>query len=215
MPELLIRQIELGPMANFIYLAADSETKEALVIDPAWDAAFLRLELAKLKWKLSGIFLTHHHFDHTNGAGAMARSGDVSVYVHQDDAPALDKALLPKLKILSGAEEIALGSQKIAFLHTPGHTEGSLCLKAGGRIFTGDTLFVHGCGRVDLPGSDPEKMFNSLRLIAGLDDKTLILPGHNYGPTPTSTIGEEKKSNPYLKHALTADFAQFQRAVAG
>ncbi|MBI4063788.1 MAG: MBL fold metallo-hydrolase [Elusimicrobia bacterium] len=215
MSTLEIRQLELGPLANFVYLLADSAAKEALVVDPAWDVPAIKKELGVGGWKLKGIFLTHNHFDHINGVGDVLKFADVPIYIHKEDAPVLDKNFKPNLKTLSGGEGIDLGGLKINFLHTPGHTEGSLCLRVSDRLVTGDTLFIRGCGRVDLPNSDPEKMYTSLKKIATLEDSLLVFPGHNYGPTPTASLAEEKKENPYLQIAAGSPLARFLEAVSG
>ncbi len=97
-------------------------------------------------------------------------------------------------------QDITLGNETIKILHTPGHSPGGQCFYNAPHLITGDTLFVNGCGRCDLPGSDPEAMFNSLHEIIGkLPDDTIIYSGHNYGDPPTDTLGNQKKTNPYLK----------------
>ncbi len=98
-------------------------------------------------------------------------------------------------------EELALGKGSLSFLHTPRHTPGCQCIRAGDAIITGDTLFVGECGRVDLAGSEPDAMFASLRKLAALPESTRVYPGHHYGRTPTSTIGEEKRTSPALRPA--------------
>ncbi|MBI4369554.1 MAG: MBL fold metallo-hydrolase [Elusimicrobia bacterium] len=215
MASLTVRQMELGPLANFVYLLSDENTKEAIVVDPGWDVAAIKKAADELQLRIKGIFLTHNHFDHINGVGDVLRFADAPVYIHQQDAPELNKDLQSSIRQLRGGEKVALGGLTLEFLHTPGHTEGSLCLKVNERLLTGDTLFIRGCGRVDLPSSDPEKMYQSLRRIAGLDSSTIVLPGHNYGPAPSGSLGDECLQNPFLKFALGAPLDEFLRTVSG
>lgn len=213
MNPLQVRQLVLGPMANFVYLLAEASSKQALVVDPAWDVPAMRTVLDKEGWILSGVFLTHHHFDHINGLGEILQWKDVPVYMHQQDAGVLRGGFASNLKLVAGGERINLGALELTVLHTPGHTEGSLCLQIADHLLTGDTLFIRGCGRVDLPNSDPEKMFATLKKIASLDDRVLVLPGHHYGPTPTAALGDERKQNPFLKMAQSAPLHRFLEMV--
>jgi len=210
---LEIRQLELGPLANFIYVLADKETGEALVIDPAWDVASIGKLLDQEGWKLKAAVLTHNHFDHINGLGDILKFADIPIYIHKNDAAEVAKDFAHNLKPISGGETISLGACDFRFLHTPGHTEGSQCLEVNQNLVTGDTLFIGGCGRVDLPNSDPEKMYASLKKIATLDDRITVLPGHNYGPTPTGALSKEKQENPYLQLAAGSSLADFLRVV--
>ncbi len=202
-------------MANFVYLLADSKTKNALVADPGWDAPAVRRELDKEGWTLGGIILSHNHFDHIGGVGDILKFADVPIYIHRHDAPALAKEFAKNLKPFDGGEEIALGSLRLSFLHTPGHTEGSSCLQIADRLITGDTLFIGGCGRVDLPGSNPEKMYRTLKKIAALDESLLIMPGHNYASKTSAPLAEEKKNNPYLRCATSSTLEKFLNVVTG
>lgn len=212
--KLEIRQLELGPLANFVYLLSDGASKKALVVDPAWDVPAIQRALSQEGWTLQGMMLTHNHFDHINGVGNLLQFADIPIYIHRHDAPALDKNFQKNIKVLDGGEAIALGQLQLKFLHTPGHTEGSLCFEVADHLVTGDTLFIQGCGRVDLPNSDPEKMYRSLRKIAGLDDGLLVFPGHNYGPTPSAPLAQEKKQNPYLRFAAGSTLKEFLNVVS-
>lgn len=194
---MILKQIELGPLANFIYVVGDPKTRECAVIDPAWDVpAILKLIEAE-DLKLTQILLTHNHPDHINGVGDVLKKADVPVYVHKEDAYAL-ASCGSNLKAVSGGDRTAIGGLDVTFLHTPGHTHGSQCFHFENRLVSGDTLFIKGCGRVDLPNSDPEQMYKSLRKISGLPDKTVVFPGHNYADKPCAPLGEEKADNPYL-----------------
>ena len=133
-------------------------------------------------------------------------------YINKHDAFALPD-VGKNLKTVEGGERVALGDFEITFLHTPGHTEGSRCFQSRDRLMTGDTLFIRGCGRVDLPGSDPEKMYHSLRKLAGLGDGTLIFPGHNYSPEKSIPLSEERGQNPYIRASLEMSPEEFKGMV--
>lgn len=140
--------------------------------------------------------MTHTHFDHCNAAEELARKIGAPVYVHESEAGDLPEGL--DVRKTRQGETIKIAGIDIRCIHTPGHTPGSQSFLVGDALFTGDTLFVDGCGRVDLPGSSPKEMVRSLASLAKLPDNIIIYPGHDYGPKPTSTIGDQKKSNPYL-----------------
>lgn len=213
MSKIEIVQMELGPMANFVYLLADPQAKEAFVVDPAWEVPAIKKELEHRGWRLTGMYLTHNHFDHINGVGGVLQFADVPIHIHKEDAPVLAKDFKSNLRELSGGEILKVGDIPIEIMHTPGHTEGSLCFRIHNNLVTGDTLFIRGCGRVDLPSSDPEKMYSSLKKIATLDDSHIVFPGHNYGPVENAALGEEKKANPYLKLVSSAPLPDFLRIV--
>jgi hydroxyacylglutathione hydrolase len=207
-----LRQIQLGPMANFVYLLADPETKECAVVDPAWDVAAILEAVHQEGWRLRKILVTHNHPDHTNGIGELLKTRDLPIFVHEKDAEAL-RSLGENLRMVRGGDTTALGRLTISFLHTPGHTHGSQCFLVTGNLLSGDTLFIKGCGRVDLPNSDPEAMYQSLRRISGLPDRTLLLPGHDYGDKPCAALAEEKEKNPYLRLSATRALPDFLRFI--
>lgn len=203
-----LKQLELGPLGNFVYLIGDPVSREALVVDPGWDPQRILATAAKDGYKISEIFLTHTHPDHINGVPAILEACKAKVHVHRKESNGLR---LPKgeLAPVDGGDKIKVGNLEITCLHTPGHTPGSQSFLIRDSVVAGDTLFVGSCGRVDLPGSDPEQMWNSLVKLKTLDDKTLLYPGHNYGPTPTDTMGNEKRTNPYLVCGTVDQFLQF------
>ena len=194
-------------MQNFIYLIGDPATREAAVVDPGWEVPKILDAVRQDGYKLTAAFVTHHHFDHTQGLNELLQAADVPVYVHEADAPLLTIAR-SSLKPVSGGETIPVGRIPLTLIHTPGHTEGSQCLMVdastslgtGGILLTGDTLFIKACGRWDLPGGDPAKLYDSLNVkLKALDEATVVYPGHNYADRPVSTIGEEKRENPFLQ----------------
>ena len=207
-----LRQLQLGPMANFVYLLADPATKECAVVDPAWDVPAILKAVEAEGWTLTQAFLTHNHPDHINGVGPLLKTHDIPVFIHHEDAHVL-KAFEGNLKKVHGGDRTKVGGLTVDFLHTPGHTSGSQCFHVRENLLSGDTLFINGCGRVDLPTSDPEQMYKSLRRISQLPDKTLLLPGHDYGDKPCAPLADEKETNPYLKLSATRSLEDFLRLV--
>lgn len=193
-------------MANFTYIVADEETDEAVIIDPSWDLEKVFDALKKNGWKAKYVINTHSHFDHVLGNEQVTKVTKAKIIQHK--ASQLEKDVA-----VSEGDTIRLGSIEMKVVHTPGHSKDSICLVLDGVVFTGDTLFVGSCGRVDLPGSDPKEMYESLlNRLAGLDDKLVVYPGHNYGQAPTSTIGFEKKFNLVLQPRTEQEFLEFMGA---
>lgn len=193
-------------MANFTYIVADEETDEAVIIDPSWDLEKVFDALKKNGWKAKYVINTHSHFDHVLGNEQVTKVTKAKIIQHK--ASELEKDVA-----VSEGDTIRLGSIEMKVVHTPGHSKDSICLVLDGVVFTGDTLFVGSCGRVDLPGSDPKEMYESLlNRLAGLDDKLVVYPGHNYGQAPTSTIGFEKKFNLVLQPRTEQEFLEFMGA---
>lgn len=206
------RQFKLGPMDNFSYLLWDDETKEAALIDPAWQPEKLAEFIKKEKLLLQCILLTHAHPDHVNGVVFFTLSNNqLPVYLHEADYHMLE-GRPPALRAVQEGEKIEAGSLKIGVLHTPGHTPGSVCYQAGGGVYTGDTLFVGECGRVDLPGSSADDLYDSFVKLAGMPDGTAVYPGHSYNGD-RSTFGVQKEYNLYLKLARAGRKAEFLKAV--
>jgi hydroxyacylglutathione hydrolase len=199
-----ILQIPVGQMANFTYIVADEESGEAAVIDPSWDLDKIFQALKKNGWRAKYVINTHTHFDHVLGNEQMAEVTGAKIVQHKNSQLKKDIAV-------SDGDTIEIGSIRLRVLHTPGHSKDSMCLLLDDHlIFTGDTLFVGNCGRVDLPGSDAKEMYYSLfDRLAKLDEKLILYPGHNYGSTSTSTIGHEKKTNYVLQPRSKQEFLEF------
>ena len=199
-----VSQFLVGQMANFTYIFVDEETGKAAIIDPSWNLEKVFYALKKNSWKLQYIINTHSHFDHVLGNEQVAAATGAKIIQHKNSP--LDKQIP-----VDDGETIKLGKIRIRVLHTPGHSKDSICLIADEElIFTGDTLFIGNCGRTDLPGSDPAEMYHSLiDKIATLDESLVVYPGHDYGPTPTSTIYAEKKTNYVLQPRSKKDFLAF------
>jgi len=213
-------------MANFVYLVGDDEQKVCMVVDPAWDIPGI-IEAADTDgMRLAGALVTHYHPDHVGGsifghdisglADLMALK-PVKVHVNDSESEGVKQVTglsESDLERHRGGDEILIGEVTIRFLHTPGHTPGSQCFLAGNSLVSGDTLFIGGCGRVDLPGSNPEAMYHSLtQVLSKLPEDTLLFPGHNYAPKPVSTIGDEKKENHYLRIKSLDDWMSLMGVV--
>ena len=204
-PTLYFKQLELGPMQNFIYLIGDPATREAAVVDPGWDVPQILKAAERDGYRLTKAFVTHHHFDHVMGLADLLAAADLPVYAHRDDAPLLDISQ-SSVKPMSGGETIQVGQVAVSLIHTPGHTPGSQCLLVHGHLLSGDTLFIRACGRCDLPGGDPRQLYESLARLKRLSDETTLCPGHNYADTPTVPLGEDKRTNPFMGAATLHEF---------
>ena len=201
-----ILQIKVGQMANFTYIIADEDTGDAAIIDPSWDLDDIFNIIKKNGWRALYIINTHTHFDHVLGNDQVATITGAKIIQHENSDLEKDIAI-------KDGDTIQLGNIKMKVMDTPGHSKDSMCLVLDDAIFTGDTLFVGNCGRTDLPGSDPVEMYDSLfNRLAKLDDNLTIYPGHDYGASPTSTIGHEKKTNYVLQPRSKQEFLQFMAA---
>lgn len=190
---------QLGPMDNFIYLIEDVESSRGAVVDPAWDVPAI-LDLATAQGiQITDILLTHSHHDHINGVAGILDATDAQVHLLKAEADFYGHNL-PQPALHHGGDILRLGKTPIEFLHTPGHTPGSACYRVEDDLIVGDTLFVFGCGRCDLPGGDPKQMYDSLRkLRENLPWYLRLLPGHDYGVKPTSTLQEQAECNPFMR----------------
>lgn len=198
-------------MANFVYLIGDEEQRVCMVVDPAWDIPGIVEFTERENMRLTGALVTHYHPDHIGGdifghsiSGLAELISSCPVKVHVNDAESEGVKQITGLSESDlarhqGGDDISIGDIKVKLLHTPGHTPGSQCFLAESSLVSGDTLFIGGCGRVDLPGGNPDQMYHSLtQILARLPEDTLLYPGHNYAERETSTIGDEKKENYYL-----------------
>jgi hydroxyacylglutathione hydrolase len=197
--QLLSRVV--GPIATNVYVIADDRSREAIAIDTAKPClAWIADELAARGWTLKLIVSTHGHWDHIGDNAAVADHTGAGIAVHPLDrdrltdprplwAPFDIPPSVPAVELAEGGE-VRFGEIRLGVLHTPGHTEGSVCLHDadGGRLFSGDTLFAGGWGRVDLPGGSTEQMAESITRLADLEDQLAVLPGHG----PATTIGRER-----------------------
>ena len=224
---LFIEQIEIGPMKNFTYLVGSRTTREVALVDPAWDVDGLLRHVEAQDLRPVAALVTHYHPDHCGGgmrghhvegvAELLAKRG-LKVYVHREEADGLRRVTgleESDLVRVDSGDRMSVGEIEVEFLHTPGHTPGSQCFRVRNTLVSGDTLFIQGCGRVDLPGSDPDRMYESLRRLASLPDETVLLPGHHYSDAPRATLGETKKGNFYLRVPDIETWRRFMGAAPG
>jgi hydroxyacylglutathione hydrolase len=209
--DLIIEQIQIGPMQNFAYLVGCKRTREVAVVDPAWDVVGLLDFINEKDYKLTAALVTHYHPDHCGGSygsnnvigvAELLETNPVKVYTHKLEADGLKKVTGisdSDMKKVDSGDKLKIGDVEVEFLHTPGHTPGSQCFRVKHTLVSGDTLFVDSCGRVDLPGSDVEDMYHSIQKLAALPDDTLLLPGHNYSQVPHATMAEAKRINTYMR----------------
>jgi len=189
-------------MANFSYLVRAENSDRAVLIDPSWDMERLEKKAAEQCVKVEGCLLTHGHYDHSMHLAPLLEKLKIKAHIEESDIFMLEDLPEQLLAPFKGAAKLNLAGLDITVKPTPGHSPGSVCYIIDGNIFTGDTLFVGACGRVDLPGSDPRAMTESLRQIAALDPELVMWPGHAYGPANSVKLGDEIKTNPYIKFAL-------------
>jgi glyoxylase-like metal-dependent hydrolase (beta-lactamase superfamily II) len=225
--DLYFQQIPVGEMANLAYLIGSLATREALLVDPAWSVDALLDRAESDGMRVVGALVTHYHQDHVGGelfgmeieglTRLLARS-PVPIYANEREAAGLVRVTgisASEVQRKQAGDQIELGAVRVRLLHTPGHTPGSQCFlveEAGqpGKLVSGDTLFLGSCGRVDLPGSDPSEMYQSLNgTLKALPDETLLYPGHLYSPEPFDTLGNQKRTNPYLRVTSLEQFLMF------
>ncbi len=210
---LYVRQLLLGPMENFVYLVGAPEAAEVAVVDPAWDVAAIEQAARSDGKRIACAILSHCHFDHVNGVPELLDRHDVPVYTQKEEV-----AFSPEIRSFGDAvrpvgpgEKVKVGPLELQLLHTPGHTPGSQCVLCEDALVSGDTVFVNACGRCDLEGGDPEQMYRTITgVLMQLPDDTRLFPGHDYGDVPVSSIGRERKNNPYFQHHELASFIAYR-----
>jgi glyoxylase-like metal-dependent hydrolase (beta-lactamase superfamily II) len=188
---------------NFSYVIADENTKESAVVDPSYNVDAISMLVHDQNFTVKYVINTHSHGDHTAGNEDIRSAFGAKIVAHK-----LSKAR-KDIAVVEG-EVLKLGRVMIKVVHTPGHSPEGICLLVDGKVLTGDTLFVGECGRTDLAGGSAEDMYQSLfDKLAKLDDRTEVYPGHDYGPKPHSTIGEEKRTNYVLEKRTLDEFVKF------
>ncbi len=205
-----ILQLPLGPLQTNCYVLACTETSQAVVIDPSWDGRGILAQVQKAGWTLEAIWLTHTHFDHVGALAELKELTGAPIYVHPEAVPMLERATAagamwgipvdavpPPDHLLTEGQTLRVGELSATVLYTPGHAPGHVCFHLAGEgvLFDGDVLFQGSIGRTDLPGGDYELLMSSIReKLLPLPDETVVLSGHG----PATTIGEERRSNPFL-----------------
>ena len=205
-----IKTLKLGHMDNFIYLIKDLKSSEIAVIDPAWDVNAIFKAAEEMEGKITNIYLTHSHYDHVNGVDQVLHRSDARLHVHKIEDQFWGGAGR-NAQLHHGGDKLKLGETELTIHHTPGHTPGSVCYELDGKLFTGDTVFVYGCGRCNLHGGNPEDMYHTLKKIGKhFDPSVTVLPGHDYATCKTSTIGEQLQGNPFFKINKLNEFVEYR-----
>ena len=198
-------------MVNFSYLIGDRDSGQTLVVDPAYGIEEILGIAADDGMEVTGVLATHHHPDHVGGSmmgytiegiTAVLERISVPIHAHREEASLITRVTgIDPSDVVAhhGGDRVAVGAVDVELLHTPGHTPGSQCFLVDGMLIAGDTLFLQGCGRTDLPGSDPGAMYESLQRLADLPDDTVIYPGHRYSVASTGTLAAVKETNMVFK----------------
>jgi glyoxylase-like metal-dependent hydrolase (beta-lactamase superfamily II) len=199
-------------MVNFVYVIGDTDTRDAVVVDPAYDIGGILDVLAADDMTLVGALATHYHPDHVGGdmfghevqgIRELLAKHQVPIHVHADDAPWVRRVTEVEpgdLTEHASGDVVTVGDIPIELIHTPGHTPGSQCFLVEDRLVSGDTLFLQGCGRTDLPGGDPVALYESLTTrLARIPDDATLYPGHLYSPKPSASMGETRRNNLVLR----------------
>lgn len=224
--DLYFAQRMVGDMANLAYLVGSRKERKAFVVDPAWDVQGLVDLAAKDGIEIVGALITHYHQDHVGGEifghniEGLAKLQEIApmpIHVNKHEADGIVKVTgLSESDLVQheGGDLLELGGVGVRLIHTPGHTPGSQCFLVeerdqAGQLVSGDTLFLNGCGRVDLPGADPRAMYESLETLKRLPDDTHVFPGHLYSPEGHDSLEAQKRTNPYLRATNVETFLSF------
>ena len=206
---MIIEGLVVGPLASNCYIVGAESNKEGMIIDPGADAEVILKKVSDLGLDIKHIVLTHGHIDHIGALKEIKEATGAEIAVHAEDAASLQGQSFvaeqfgipfqdppPPDRLLQDGDSIDIGDLRFSVLHTPGHSPGGICLFGEGALFSGDTLFNFGIGRYDLPGGDYYQLMNSIttRLMV-LPDETAVYPGHG----PATTIGAERRANPFLR----------------
>ncbi len=194
-------------MVNFVYALGDRTTGECLLVDPAYAVAELIDAVHADGMTVTGVLATHYHPDHVGGwmgthmiegIAALLEHVDCPIHVQRDEVPWVQRTTeigADHLAVHEPGDVVSVGSIDVTLIHTPGHTPGSQCFHVDGRLVSGDTLFLDGCGRTDLPGSNPEDMYHSLQKLAGMPNETIVYPGHRYSQPSHATLESIRDDN--------------------
>ena len=233
-PQFYLRQLKAGRdfgvgdpvatgMENFVYLVGDRVRRECVVIDPAWDVAGILACAQADGMTVVGALVTHWHPDHVGGPmfghdvqglSTLLALHPCPIYVHRADADLtrmLTGVSASDLTLVDSGHTVRAGEVEIECLHTPGHTAGSQCFRCGSALIAGDTLFLQGCGRLDLPGASVDEMWHTLNTrLATLPSDTVLYPGHDYGHRPSAPMGEVRRDNPVFAVPTLEDWRRLR-----
>ena len=210
--DLIIEQIAIGPMQNYTYVIGCRSTRQVVLVDPAWDIDSLVSHINEKDYKLTAALATHYHPDHVGGSmmghtiegvRELLDIKGTKIHVQAEEADLVKKVTEVSdgdLEVHGPGDHILVGEIRIDLLHTPGHTPGSQCFLVEGTLVAGDTLFLEGCGRTDLPGSDAAAMYHSIHhTLAKVPDDTVLFPGHRYSFHSSATMGMTREMNYVFK----------------
>jgi hydroxyacylglutathione hydrolase len=198
-------------MVNFVYVIGDLVSRECVIIDPAYAVKELTEIVQADDMVISGVLGTHYHPDHLGGSmmgwniegiSALLETVDVPIHINRNESEWVHKTTGVSTDVLSlhdAGDVIRIGEIDITLLHTPGHTPGSQCFLVDNKLVSGDTLFLEGCGRTDLPGSNPDDMYDSLTLLSSLPDEVIVYPGHQYSQPAHMPLGDVRTTNYVFK----------------
>ena len=194
-------------MVNFVYLIGDRKTRECIVVDPAYAVDDILNIVDQDSMKLTGVLATHYHPDHVGGSmmgmkiqgvADLLENTQVPIHINKNEAKWVARTTgLNETDLVQheGGDKLSIGEVEITFVHTPGHTAGSQCFLVEQRLVAGDTLFLDGCGRTDLPGGNPGDLYTSLQTLASLPRETIVCPGHQYSALPSANLGDVVSTN--------------------
>jgi len=198
-------------MVNFVYLIGDTQTRECIIVDPAYAVHEIAEIVETDDMNLVGALGTHYHPDHVGGKmmgwniegiSSLLERNEVPIHIQKSEMEWVTKTTgvsSTHLTAHEGGDVVQVGEIAITLLHTPGHTPGSQCFLVDGKLVSGDTLFLEGCGRTDLPGSNPEDMYDSLNMLATLPNDTIVYPGHRYSDPAFLAMGQVRETNYVFK----------------
>jgi len=194
-------------MVNFVYLIGDRRTRECMVVDPAYAIADILEIVDQDEMKLTGVLATHYHPDHVGGSimgmkiqgvADLLETCQIPIHINKHETKWVVRTTgLNEIDLVQheGGDKVSVGDISITFVHTPGHTPGSQCFLVEQRLVAGDTLFLDGCGRTDLPGGNPGDLYTSLQTLASLPATTIVCPGHQYSALPSANLGDVVSTN--------------------
>ncbi len=202
----------IGALEDSIHFIFDHDSKTCAIVDPAWDASLFIQRINNKGYKLTDIWLTHWHFDHTNAVDEIVEKTGAKVTIGVNEVPYLQIDSVPET--VENNDTIFIGNTAAKIINTPGHSAGGICYLLDGHIIVGDTLFVYGAGHCSLPGGNISELFHSMQKLKQIDDTAMLHCGHDYGCKIETTMGEQKQGNAYLLIDNEADFVRFVEGMS-